>query len=127
MWERCVFEDFPDQTTAAPYRRRAEMFQGLFRSYLFGGGTPETPPGQHSKELADPNIPAAVLRSCTLLAALTESEDLPVDPDYKIRVRTAYWCLLPKLTHPSSTGTVSLSFQYQPWGSIRVLGWLKPS
>ena len=100
VWERCDFEDLPDQTTTAPYRRRAEMFQRLFRSYLFGSGTPEVPPGQHSEEFADPTVPVAVLRSCTLLAALTESEDLPVDPDYKIKVRTAHWCLLSNLHIP---------------------------
>ena len=114
VWERCIFEDLPDQTTATPYRWHAEMFQDLFCRYLFGSGTPEVPPGQHSEEFANPTIPAAVLCSCALLAALTESEDLPVDPDYKIKVRTVYRCLPSKLTHPSSIGIVSLSSQYQP-------------
>lgn len=87
VWERCAFADLPDWATVAPYHRRAEMFQRHFRSYLFGSGTPEVPPGQDSEEgLADPTIPADICRGCILLAAVTESEDLPVDPDYRIHV-----------------------------------------
>jgi len=88
VWERCVFADPPDQATVAPYRRRAEAFQQRFRDYLFGSGAPEVPPGQQPEEgPTDPTIPEDVLRSCTLIAALTESEDLPADPDYRIQVR----------------------------------------
>lgn len=32
-------------------------------------------------------VPETVLRSCIFLAAMTESEDLPADPDYRIQVR----------------------------------------
>lgn len=88
VWERCVFADLPDWATVAPYHRRAEMFRNRFRDYLFGTGTPQVPLGQHSaEEPADPAIPETVLRSCIFLAALTESEDLPADPDYRIHVR----------------------------------------
>ena len=87
VWELCTFAHLPTWATVAPYRRRAETFQTLFRSYIFGSGTPETPVGQHSEEVPDPTIPAAVLRGSVLLAALTENEDLPADPDYRIQVR----------------------------------------
>jgi len=87
VWELCTFAHLPSWATVAPYRRRAEMFQMCFRSYLFGSGIPETPVGQYSEELADPTIPAAVLRGSVLLAALTENEDLPADPDYRIQVK----------------------------------------
>ena len=88
VWELCMFARLPTWATVAPYRQRAEMFQTLFRSYLFGSGTPETPVGQHELgEFPDPAIPAATLRASTLLAAMTENEDLPADPDYRIQVR----------------------------------------
>ena len=86
--ELCTFARLPTWATAAPYHRRAEMFQRLFRSYLLGSGVPETPMGQHElEELPDPTIPVAVLRSSVLLAAMTENGDLPADPDYRIQVR----------------------------------------
>ena len=63
--ELCTFARLPTWATAAPFHRRAEIFQRLFHSYLFGSGVPETPMGQHE--------------------AMTEDGDLPADPDYRIR------------------------------------------
>lgn len=88
VWELCVFGELTGWATTAPYHRRAQMFQQRLRNYLFGSGTPESPPGLHvGEELADHTIPATVLRSSILLAAVTECEDLPTDPDYRIQVR----------------------------------------
>lgn len=88
VWELCVFEELTGWATTAPYRRRAQMFQQCLRNYLFGSGTPESPPGLHvEEELADHMISATVLRGSILLAAVTECEDLPTDPDYRIQVR----------------------------------------
>ena len=101
VWERCVFADPPNWSADAPYNQRATAFRSRFRTYLFGTGTPEGPPGQQSEEgLIGPPVPAAVLRSCTLLAALTESEDLPADPDYRIRVRLFTRAHFPNLHVP---------------------------
>ena len=63
------------------------MFQARFRGYLFGSGTPASPPGEPLEELTHDVIPASVLRASALLAAMTESEDLPADPKYRIQVR----------------------------------------
>lgn len=88
VWELCVFQEPTEWAVATQYRQRAQVFQRCFRSYLFGSGTPECPPGQHlEEELAEPTVPAAVLRGCILLAAMTECEDLPADPNYKIQVQ----------------------------------------
>ena len=57
---------------------------------------------QHSsEEPADPAIPVTVLRSCIFLAALTESEGFPADPNYRIQVRRfihLYWLTQVRLT-----------------------------
>lgn len=88
VWDLCTFEELTEWTANAPYRQRAQMFKTRFRSYLFGNGTPELPSGQHlEEELANPTVPATVLRGSILLAAMTECEDLPTDADYKIQVR----------------------------------------
>ena len=80
--------DLPHWATVAAYQQRAGIFRSRFRNYLFGTGTPQVTLGQQSEEEpADPAVPATVLRSCIFLAALTESEDLPADSDYRIHVR----------------------------------------
>lgn len=87
VWELCVFGELTDWVAVAPFRQRAQMFQSCFHSYLFGSGAPESPPGEHLEELGDVATPATVIRSATLLAAVTECEDLPSDPDHRIQVR----------------------------------------
>ena len=62
------------------------MFKNHFRTYLFGRCVPESPRGEQPVEPVDPAIPATVLRASTLLAAMAESVDLPVDPDYRLQV-----------------------------------------
>ena len=87
VWERCEFERITDWVASAPFRQCAQTFQARLRGYLFGSGTPESPPGKHLEELTDAAIPVTVLRASALLAAVTDCEDLPADPDYKIHVR----------------------------------------
>lgn len=88
VWELCIFAELPEWAAVAPYRQRAQTFQTRFRDYLFGSGTPEGPTGQRLEdEPADTSVPATVLRGSILLAAMTECEDLPTDPDYRIQVR----------------------------------------
>jgi len=87
VWDLCKFAPLPDWAIVDPYRRRAEMFQGCLHRYLSGGGTPAAPTGQELEgEFVDPTTPAEVLRGSILLAALTENENLPADPDYRIGV-----------------------------------------
>lgn len=120
VWERCVFADLPDWAAVAPYHQRAQTFKDCFRGYLFGSGTPQIPPGQHSEEgPANPTIPANVLCSCVVLAALTESEDLPADPDYRIKVRRFTHVHWRQLTPSSSIGCGLPRPAYQRWGFIR--------
>ena len=42
---------------------------------------------QLEDKLSNPTVPATVLHGSILLAAMTECEDLPADPDYRIQVR----------------------------------------
>ena len=109
VWELCRFEAPAEWAAAAPFRQRAQMFQARFRGYLFGIGTPASPPGEPSEELTHDVIPASVLRASALLAAVTESEDLPADPDYRIQVRPFGTRMesLRWLTCRSSTGFLS--------------------
>ena len=78
------------------------------------------------EDLVDPTTPATVLRGTILLAALTENENLPADPDYRIRVswtvcpQDRYLCL--HFAYPSSTGTLFPRVRYLYWGSIHVTG-----
>ena len=88
VWELCTFAELPEWVTVAPYRQHAQTFQRCFCNYLFGSGAPGSPMGQQLEDkLANPTIPTTVLRGSILLAAMTECEDLPADPDYRIQVR----------------------------------------
>lgn len=105
VWELCRFEGIADWVAVAPFRQCAQLFQTCFRNYLFRSGTPESPPGEELEELTNTTTPAMVLCACALLAAITECEDLPADPDYRIQVR--------HFTHPfysDSHITVQLVF-----------------
>lgn len=87
VWDLCRFGGLNDWVAAAPFSQRAQIFQSRFRSYLFGSGTPESPPGEHLEEPANTTISATVIRASALLTAMTECGDLPADPDYRIQVR----------------------------------------
>jgi len=76
------------------------------------------------EEFVDPTTPPEVLRGSILLAALTENEGLPADPDYRIQVS---WLIHHRhlgshVTHPSSAGITFPGFQYLLWGFIRAAG-----
>ena len=84
----CTFAELPEWVTVAPYHQCAQTFQRCFRNYLFGSSAPGSPTGQQLEDkLANPTIPTTVLRGSILLVAMTECEDLPADPDYRIQVR----------------------------------------